>query len=368
MLRATGNLLLVILLISITTVASIAQESPPSRADWTSVASSTLVYEYEGRLTALSPVLDKMAVQFRDPVQGDDGAVIIAEHLGVGRQGPEGPYRAGIYIFTTGSPAASWNDLTSLLAGLNRDPRIARANPVFAVPGGLACLTDEIVIGFAEEMTAARIAQLLDAEGLLLLDTLPRAEHVVLVREKDPGNRNVLAHALAVADRQDVRFCQPNFLSIIDPFVVPNDTYFSSQWALNNTGQGGGQPGVDIGAVDAWNITTGQSAVVVAVIDEGVDLGHEDLISRLVPGFDAVDADEDPSPHSWDGHGTACAGVVAAAGNNAQGVAGVSWNSRIMPIRIAHHPAPNEHWETNDLVDRHGHPDCLGERRRRAQQ
>jgi len=121
--------------------------------------------------------------------------------------------------------------------------------------------------------------------------------------------------------------------------VIPNDEYFPMQWHLHNTGQSGGTPGADIRAPEAWEITTGEPNIVIAVIDCGVDLNHPDLINNLVPGYDFYDNDYQPGPaldHPSNAHGTMCAGLIAAQGNNGIGVTGVTWNCKIMPIRLIH--------------------------------
>ena len=86
-----------------------------------------------------------------------------------------------------------------------------------------------------------------------------------------------------------------------------------------------------IGAPGAWATATGEG-VTVAVVDSGVDLGHEDLQGRLVPGRDFVDDDDRPQDEY--GHGTHVAGIIAAAADNGRGVAGVAPGARIMPIRV----------------------------------
>jgi len=121
------------------------------------------------------------------------------------------------------------------------------------------------------------------------------------------------------------------------PGVLPNDEYFPMQWHLHNTGQSGGTPGADIRAPEAWEITTGDPNIVVAVVDSGVDSRHPDLVGNLVAGYDFVDDDDKPDPaldHWGNGHGTACAGLIVGQGNNGIGVAGVTWNCKIMPVRI----------------------------------
>jgi len=87
-----------------------------------------------------------------------------------------------------------------------------------------------------------------------------------------------------------------------------------------------------IQAPDAWDVTTGSDAVTIAVIDTGVDLDHPDLATKIVPGYDYVNGDDDPDDDH--GHGSHVAGIAAAVTDNATGVAGVAWRARIMPLKV----------------------------------
>lgn len=164
-----------------------------------------------------------------------------------------------------------------------------------------------------------------------------------------------------------------NLLAVSPDFVLqrralPNDPGFSAQYHLSNAGQAIPSPlfvpeaeertlgvaGEDINIVPAWDITTGSSNVVVAVLDTGLDVGHGDLAANIwvnpfeVPG-DGVDndgngfvddingwdfGDGNPDLSDTDGHGTAVAGVVAAVGNNGKGVTGVAWNAKVMGVKV----------------------------------
>jgi thermitase len=141
-----------------------------------------------------------------------------------------------------------------------------------------------------------------------------------------------------------------------DPPVVkapaPNDPLFAEQWSLQNTGQRSGKTGADICATRAWAKTTGSNKVVVAVIDTGVDYRHTDLAGNIwtrpatlapytdaelgtfddLHGFDAADMDGDPMDDN--GHGTHCAGIIGAEGDNREGVSGVNWHVQIMPLKF----------------------------------
>ncbi len=166
------------------------------------------------------------------------------------------------------------------------------------------------------------------------------------------------AEALAarLAQNPDVEYVQPDYRR--RAFRTPNDSQFGSQWYFANTA-------FAIHAVDAWDVTTGSAAVVVAVVDTGYR-PHADLAGRILPGYDFVsdpkiandgngrDADatdpgdwvdandlSDPEfsdddcvveESSW--HGTSVTGLVAANSNNGQWVAGIDWAAKILPVRV----------------------------------
>lgn len=130
---------------------------------------------------------------------------------------------------------------------------------------------------------------------------------------------------------------------------APNDPSFNQQWALSNTGQNGGKVGADMSALSAWDITTGSSAAVVAVMDTGVDYRHPDLAANMwtrpanipasvvgVYGYDTGDNDADPMDDSAEaGHGTHVAGIIGAKGNNGIGISGINQTVSIIALKIA---------------------------------
>src|SRR2546422_8231930 len=154
--------------------------------------------------------------------------------------------------------------------------------------------------------------------------------------------------------RPDVLYAEPNW--IVDAQVVPSDPSFSSLWGLNNTGQNGGIPDADIDAPEAWDITTGSSDVVVAVIDTGIDYTHPDLSANMFRneldcnsngidddgnglvddcfGIDTANNDSNPMDDANPGHGSHVAGTIGAVGNNAVGVVGVNWTVRLMACKF----------------------------------
>lgn len=107
---------------------------------------------------------------------------------------------------------------------------------------------------------------------------------------------------------------------------VSNDPQYPNQWHFNNTGQQGGTPGADINLQNAWDFETGNSDVIVAIIDGGIDFTHNDLAANMWDGigFNFVNNNSTIIPHN---HGTHVAGTVAATTNNTIGVAGVAGGS-----------------------------------------
>lgn len=147
------------------------------------------------------------------------------------------------------------------------------------------------------------------------------------------------AIALFAAD-PDVLYVEPNY--VVVPHAIPNDPDFQDKWDLAN-----------VMAPQAWDITTGGSDVVVAVIDSGVDYTHEDLVANMwnnpaelngLTGVDddgngyvddiyGIDPEDGGTPFSHSYHGTAVAGIIGAVGNNGAGITGINWDVGIMACR-----------------------------------
>ncbi|MAV89201.1 MAG: hypothetical protein CBD21_01630 [bacterium TMED161] len=120
--------------------------------------------------------------------------------------------------------------------------------------------------------------------------------------------------------------------------LEPNDQYYQDQWAHQNSGQavsyGGsyvGTPDCDTDTNEAWDISTGNSSSTIAILDTGVS-AHPEFTGRLIGGYNFISNNTNASDDQ--GHGTSCAGIAAAKGNNSSGIAGVCWDCLIMPVKV----------------------------------
>jgi len=207
------------------------------------------------------------------------------------------------------------------------------------------------------------LSGVLSRTGVELARQVSPSANVFLLRT---GSMDV-ADAVAQLRRDaSVRHAVPNYYRYLD--LTSSDPELDRQWALDNSGQTGGTPDADIDAFEAWDLFTGSPDVVVAVLDSGTDISHPDLRPNLwvnpgedlngdgnvtndevngidddgngfiddLIGWDFADDDLNPSPvgTACSGHGTHTGGTIAAVGDNAEGIAGVSWNASIMTLRV----------------------------------
>jgi subtilisin family serine protease len=269
--------------------------------------------------------------------------------------------RQGVWTVENKGPAArNENAIRSLRAG----GQVAYAAPLFSSNGETVVIIPEIVVRVKASTEIEQLKALCKRVGCTIKKRMEFTEQEYLLEVLGPDADAVFAAVERLSRAPEVEWACPNtaFRSRLptpampaghapagelriaaagqdanNPRVFPNDEYFPMQWHLHNTGQSGGTPGADIRAPEAWEITTGDPNIVIAVLDSGVDTKHPDLKNNTVPGYDFVDDDDlaDPVIDSLgDIHGTGCAGLMAAQGNNTIGVVGVTWNCKVMPIRI----------------------------------
>ncbi|MFE4036122.1 S8 family peptidase [Priestia sp. YIM B13489] len=116
----------------------------------------------------------------------------------------------------------------------------------------------------------------------------------------------------------EVEYVEPNY--IFKASYTPNDSFYPFQYGPQK-----------VQAPSAWDVTKSNSSIRIAIVDTGVQLNHPDLTSKLLPGYNFVDGNTNPS--DGNGHGTHVAGIAAAATNNVSGIAGMAPLASILPLR-----------------------------------
>jgi len=180
-------------------------------------------------------------------------------------------------------------------------------------------------------------------------------------------NTQVLAVVRRLKRDRAVAYAEPDYLMQADAIVpktvvMPNDPSFALQWGSDNIGQSipfqsseevlgastPGTPGDDDGAARAWQVSTGSRSIVIGEVDTGVEYTHPDLAANIwsnpggiggcaagTHGYSVVSDTCNPmdTDTTYNGHGTHVAGIMGAVGNNGIGVAGINWQTTILPVK-----------------------------------
>lgn len=172
----------------------------------------------------------------------------------------------------------------------------------------------QLLLKVKNQLPAPAVAALLKANSLRPAGEIP-ALGVRVVRVSAAAAAKVMA---ALSKHKDVEYVEPD--AEAKAVATVNDPGFSSQWHL-----------ATIQAPAAWDLQTGSEQLQVAVIDTGVNAAHPDA-GRVAGGYDFVNGDADATDDN--GHGTAVAGCISPVTNNALGIAGLSWNSVVLPVKV----------------------------------
>ena len=239
---------------------------------------------------------------------------------------------------------------------------VERKNELPTVAGSVP----EVMVRFKPGVTVEQIRVIASANHDTLSDEIESVNGLTVIDDLDNATPQSVADQYAAMS--NVIYAEPNNLIKVDDPIQkvdpheglylepvanqPNDPLFNEQWALNNLGQDGGTKRADLDALKAWETTKGSEEVVVAVLDSGVDYNHIDLMSNMwtrpanVPAYDddelgafndinGYDANaEIRDPMDDNGHGTHCAGIIGAEGDNSEGIAGINWKVKIMPLKF----------------------------------
>ena len=208
---------------------------------------------------------------------------------------------------------------------------------------------DELLVGFKQSATETERSATVGSAGGRITERFDEIDTVVVRTGRGIDRTNLERN---LEDLNDVSFVEPNYRAEL--LQVPNDPSFGDLWGLNNTGQLGGAADVDIDATDAWDRLTSTGSLIVSIIDTGIDDNHPDLTGNIwtntgeipsngedddgngyiddIYGYDFANNDGDPDDDH--DHGTHVAGIVGAQGNNAVGISGVAWTTKLMGVKF----------------------------------
>lgn len=219
-------------------------------------------------------------------------------------------------------------------------------------PWGTPFVPGEVLVKFRSDVSTKRAA------SLQLYSTGPTVTRFPIAKDlecvKLPPDITVEDAVGAYNQLPEVQYAEPNYIR--RAFLKPSDPSFFKLWGLHNTRQTAGKRDADIDGPEAWNTQTGNSNIVIAVMDTGADWDHEDLSSNIwtnsyetedgvdgdgngyiddLIGWDFVNDDNDPYDDDVEQyHGTHVSGTIAAVGDNGIGVVGVNWSASIMLLKI----------------------------------
>src|SRR2546430_2718864 len=354
------------------------------------IVASTAALGYLRRSRSrLTGFTDQARTRVKDETTTKGGFGMDRQACGQGRS-KNGPRRSGVALVLV--LAVAMLGLAALIA--NPQGSGAIGTPQYHVPprplGSAAKATPfragVVLIGFRAGVTAGQRAATERAAGALDARQLGPASKPA-GHGRVAGEEYLAPFALRVPAKQElalvdrlrrdraVAYAEPDYL--LSASATPNDTSFSVQWAARNTGQpiatqeinenvgpaAAGTPGADDGAYKAWQLSTGSRSIVIGETDTGVDYTHPDLAANIwsnpggvggcprgthgynVRGKNCNPMDEDTT---YAGHGTHVAGILGAAGNNGQGVAGMNWQTSILPVKWMNNAS---HGETSSLIE-----------------
>ncbi|MCF8001595.1 MAG: S8 family serine peptidase [Halanaerobiales bacterium] len=198
----------------------------------------------------------------------------------------------------------------------------------------------EIIVNFKTSVNNRGIQKFEKDKGLNRIKSLNIKNNNIKIY-KLPKTKGVLKAVERFNKLNSVKWAEPNYIYSLS--YKPNDEYYNNQW---------GNRRVNLEA--AWDIVNESRNVKVAVIDSGIIPNHEDLEANInfIDGKDFVDDDNEPIDESTNySHGTHVSGIIGAVGNNGIGIAGVTWRTELLPIRVFDNDDPASSVVVAEAID-----------------
>jgi subtilisin family serine protease len=297
----------------------------------------TYFYYNQGQKVPLELVEDTVAVAFNGPIPARRLATLEESEspLAMAERSPALLDQA-ILLYRPAAAARGPAGLRAFAERLNRGPSVNFVAHVFRdQQTGLRLVpTDEIIARFKPGVTEQQIDALNAGYGVERVEQLAYAPSQYRLRVLNPAPLRTLEVANIYYLSDLVEWAEPNFMAEMRQSALE---LLPQQWHLQNTGQAGGLAQEDVRAQQAWAAinSQGDSNVVIAIVDGGVDPKHPGLKNNLViaNGCNFLDSDKpnDPTPQTFNSHGTSCAGIAVGAGGK---ISGVAPGCKVLPVKV----------------------------------
>lgn len=206
----------------------------------------------------------------------------------------------------------------AFLAFVGKTGTVSTSKPDFA--------KDQILVKFKKGASKERIEDLNTKNGTKIKDTIKGIDvNIISV----PAGKSAEVLVEAYKKNDNVQFAELDYIATLEE-TIPNDPLYNNY--PNDPTYNQSVYMAPISLPQAWDVTQGSKDIKVAVIDSGIKFDHPDLAGKILPGYDFAYNDAIPADDL--GHGTKVSGTLAAATNNGLGIAGVTWESMILPIKV----------------------------------
>jgi subtilisin family serine protease len=278
-------------------------------------------YYYKNERVYLEQAHDRILVKFSKTITPQQYQDVVRSLKAFNVQADDDtskPHQYNVFILN------SDNTIDDIATHLLAFGEVLSASPMYKLGRGYFACTDEVSIRLPDNNKAPEMAMTIATKyGCTAIRQVKFTDAGYIL--SFPKGRDILEIANEIYENGDVTYSEPNFISY--KMKHTNDTYYGDQWPLKNTTN----PGADIHAEDAWNITKGKSSIKIAVVDDGIQLHHPDLEANLLPGY-SVTGTTSVDGEATAEHGTNCAGIIGAIADNNIGITGVCPACKLIPV------------------------------------
>lgn len=307
---------------------------PSAFNDQNSAANASVAPESRGRILQrggeellIEKVDDRFAVQAKSQQQVED----LAKHISAEIDPNAGPPQLTEFVVDP-------TQTDQVMREVRQSDAVDYASHVYQIQDNLGSriyLTNEITIQFAPNVSAETIAAMTSELGLQQVKAIAGIPNAFVFQLTAAAKENPVKIANQLIARTEVLTAEPNVIVQTQSHYRPKDPLYPKQWHLNHTGGQDLAANSHVFAEQAWEITRGSRSIVVAVMDDAIDLNHPDFqgVGKIVAPRDFKAEDFLPLPDEvGEDHGTSCAGV-AVAEENGVGTVGAAPGCALMPIR-----------------------------------